>query len=137
MSDVSRLIGVMKTAALEAVETEKPAEYVIGTVEEAGEKLKIRISQKILLEGSFLVLTRNVTDFTTELSFDDPEIKQVFTTWDMEEEIESPKEKICYKNKVKHKITIYNALKEGEKVLLLRQKGGNQYLVLDRLGDAL
>ena len=32
----------------------------------------------------------------------------------------------------KHKITVYNGLKNGDKVIMLRQQGGQLYFILDR-----
>ena len=122
----------IKKVSMEAVKASKPTDVVYGTVQSVS-PLKIFIDQKLILTERFILIPQYLTDFETEISFDDPNIKQVFTTWDMEEKEESDPSKIAFKEKIKHKITIYNSLKPGDKVILLRQQGGQKYLVIDRV----
>lgn len=133
MSNESRLLGIIKTAATEAVDANKPMEYAVGTVEAEPPGLAIRLDQKRLLTMEFLVLTRNVTDFETEISFDDPDILQQIAVWNDSISELLLAGKMKFEEKVNHKITMYNALKVGEKVILLRLQGGGGYLVLDRV----
>ena len=122
----------IKKVSMEAVKASKPTDVDYGTVQSVS-PLKIFIDQKLILTERFILIPQYLTDFETEISFDDPNIKQVFTTWDMEEKGESDPSKIAFKEKIKHKITIYNSLKPGDKVILLRQQGGQKYLVIDRV----
>lgn len=78
-------------------------------------------------------MPQHLTDYQTKMSFDNPEIKQVYTTWNMAETQESNLSKISFKQKDQHEITIYNALKIGESVMLLSAPGGQKYYVLDRV----
>lgn len=129
---ISDFLDAVKNIAVNAVETSKPTAILYGCVINVN-PLEIRVDQKLILTEKFLVLSRNVTDFQTKISFDNPDIKQVYTTWDMEEKIESPKAKIDFKEKIKHDITIYNALKVGENVILMRCQGGQRFIVIDRV----
>lgn len=131
--DINEMIRATKRVAIDAVNASKPCNVFYGVVTNAA-PLKILVEQKFTLTAAQLVLSRNVTDFQTEISFDNPDIKQEFTTWDLGESSESPPEKIAFKSKTKHKITVYNALKAGEKVVLLRCAGGQSFVVLDRIG---
>lgn len=131
MLNSSDFVKVIKKSAIEAVNNSKPADIFYGTVQSIS-PLTIFIDQKLILSEKFLIIPESLTDYETEISFDDPSIKQVFTTWNMEETSESTPSKISFKEKIKHKITVYNSLKTGEKVILLRQQGGQKYMVLDR-----
>lgn len=131
MLDNNDLLVAIKKSAVEAVEAMNPTALVFGKVTSSS-PLKINVEQKMTLTAAQLVLTRNVTDYKTKISFDNPEIKQVFTTWNMNESVESSPSKIAFKNKTKHDITIYNGLAVGDGVVLMRMQGGQKYLVLDR-----
>ena len=131
MLNLSDFVKVIKKSAIEAVNNSKPADIFYGTVQSVS-PLTIFIDQKLILSEKFLIIPERLTDYEKEISFDDSSIKQVFTTWDMEETSESSPSKISFKEKIKHKITVYNGLKAGEAVILLRQQGGQKYMVLDR-----
>lgn len=129
MNDITRLI---KQAAMEAIEASSPVKVLFGKVISI-EPLKIMVDQKLVLTTDQLVLTRNVVDHQTELSFDDANVKQVFTTWNMDETTESSESKISFKQSIKHKITIYNALKVGDEVILLQIQGGQKFVIIERV----
>lgn len=116
----SNLVQLIKRIALEAVEAEKPCDYRIGTVTSVS-PLKIKVSQTLELEEDFLHLARNVTDFKTKISMNAQSVYHTThtypsTTWIDEQEI-----------------TVHNALKKGEKVLMIRKAGGQEYIVIDRV----
>lgn len=104
MLDVNDLLVIIKKAARDAIEASQPCNFLFGKVISA-KPLKISVEQKMILGSAQLVLTRNVTNFKTSITISG-ETKQ---------------------------ITIYNALKAGDEVTLLKQKGGQKYLVLDRV----
>ncbi len=117
----SNLVQLIQQIAVKAVETKKPCDYIVGTV--VSEKpLKIKVSQALILEEEFLHLTRNVTDFETEFTLDRIGIFHVV-------HIDPPTDTWADKQKV----TIHNALKIGEKVLLVRKSGGQDFIVIDRV----
>lgn len=131
--NMNEIVRIIKQAAVDAVDAQKPCTVLFGTVTKE-KPLEILVEQKMTLSEAQLILSRNVTDFQTEISFDDPDIKQQYTTWDLDESAESTPRKIAFKEKTKHKITVYNVLKSGEKVILLRCAGGQKFVVLDRVG---
>lgn len=104
MLDVNDLLKVIKKAAIDALNASQPADFCFGQVVSTS-PLKISIEQKLTLGTAQLVLSRNVTDFKTTIS----------DTADTKE------------------ITIHNALKVGEIVVLMKQNGGQKYLVWDRV----
>lgn len=127
------MVEIIQQICKNAVEQEKPVHIWFGIVQTV-HPLTVYVDQNITLKERELVLSRNVTDFQTEISFDNPAIKQIFTTWDMGEEVESPPEKISFKDPIHHEITVYHALKPGEGVILMRIQGGQRFLILDRIG---
>lgn len=131
--NMNEIVRIIKQAAVDAVDAQKPCTVLFGTVTKE-KPLEILVEQKMTLSEAQLILSRNVTDFQTEISFDDPDIKQQYTTWDLDESTESTPRKIAFKEKTKHKIMVYNVLKSGEKVILLRCAGGQKFVVLDRVG---
>lgn len=135
MFDAVDLVNAMKQASTKAIEASQPSDFCFGKVISTS-PLKITVEQKMTLGATQLVLTRNVTDFETELSFDDSGIKQDYENWTTDESELIDSGKIAFTAKIKHKITIYNALKTGEDVVLMKQKGGQKYLVIDRVVKA-
>lgn len=106
MLNANDLLIIIKKAALEAVEASQPSNFLFGKVISV-KPLKVSVEQKMTLGAAQLVLTRNATDFTTKVKVDgSDEVK---------------------------KITIYNALQTGDEVTLIKQKGGQKYLIVDRV----
>ncbi len=129
---MSDLLSIIKQASLEAVENGKPFAVMTGVVLSAS-PLKIRVGQKLTLNENQLIFTDAVRDYKTKISFDSAAILQVVTNWNMAETQEGSPYKLSFKEPIKHEITIYNGLQQGEEVLLLRTQGGQRFIVLDRL----
>ena len=125
------LIEIIKIAAVEAVKASNPAAIVFGTVTSV-EPLKINIEQRLILDESHLVLTSLVSDHKTEISFDNPAIKNIVKSYSMNDDPGSDY-KLIFQQPVKNEITIYNGLKLNETVMLLQVQGGQKYIVLDRV----
>ena len=69
MADFPGLIEAIKEAAMGAVRAEKPTGVMFGQVNRVS-PLQITVEQKMTLEGSQLILSRNVTDYTVEMTVD-------------------------------------------------------------------
>lgn len=126
MFDANDLLNSIKKAAKEAVEADQPSSFCFGKVIST-KPLKILVEQKMTLSAAQLVLSRNVTDFKTKVT----------VSWSTE--TKDGKNEVLPFNEHKHEIsgkkemTIHNALQKGDEVILLKQKGGQKYLVLDRV----
>lgn len=124
--DSHDLLMAIKRASTEAVEAGKPSDYCFGKVISTS-PLKISVEQKMTLGAAQLVLTRNVTDYTTTVS----------VSWSTESESGGSGDSSFAPHNHSiagtKEITIHNGLKVDEKVVLLKQKGGQKYLVLDRV----
>lgn len=99
------LLQVIKQAAMEAVEASEPSDFIFGTVKSTT-PLIVTIDQKLELTSEFLILTSNVSDYKVKITSSTSE----------------------------QMVTIHNGLKNGDKVILIKQKGGQKYLVLDKIG---
>ncbi len=126
MPNAVELIKTIKRAALEAVSASKPVEICFGKVINAS-PLRILVEQKMALGKGQLVLCRNVTDFETEVT----------TYWKTEDESGGSGEASFSSHKHditgRKKITVHNGLAVGDEVILLRQQGGQKYIVVDRI----
>lgn len=107
LGDANGFVEAMKRAARDERESSKPVDVYFGEVISKS-PLKISVEQKMILGEAQLILTRNVTDYTVTVSVQWTSEKNVFQ--------------------------IYNALKVGEKVILIRQQGGQKFIVIDRIG---
>lgn len=141
MPDATELVKALKQAALDAVEATKPANIMFGKVISVS-PLKINVEQKMVLGKAQLVLARNVTDFKTKISMmaadgwmtenhtHNHTIHDTYTNGGSSEN-HTHKHNI---NKEKLTITVHNGLVVGDLVILVRQSGGQKFVVLDRVG---
>lgn len=129
MLDANDLLNIVKKAALEAVEAGQPSDFCFGKVTSAS-PLKILVEQKMTLSKAQLILTRNVTNFKTKVTVD--WVSESKSGGSGDSSFSSHTHNITGKKE----ITIHNALAVGDEVILLKQKGGQKYLVLDRVVTA-
>lgn len=126
MRDATDLLNIIKKAAVEAVEAGQPTGICFGKVTSAS-PLKILVEQKMTLGAAQLVLTRNVTDFETNVTVDCSTGNA--SGGSGESSFASHNHSVSGKKKIK----IHNALKSGDEVVMIKQQGGQKYLVLDRV----
>ena len=99
------LLQIIKKAAIEAVEASNPAKFMYGTVT-AVSPLAIKIDQRFTVTEEFLILTKNVAKY----------------------------EAVLFLDGVQRDVLVDNSLKVGDKVMLLREQGGQKYVVIDKVG---
>lgn len=116
MPDANELVETLKKAAVDAMEAKKPVNVYFGEVISSS-PLKINVEQKMILSEKQLILSRNVTDFKTELSGGD--IQKLLNS---------------SKSAYSAEITIHNGLVVGDEVIIVRQQEGQKFIVLDRIG---
>lgn len=109
MPDAVELMKTIKKAAVDAVNAAKPAEICFGKVTRAS-PLQILVEQKMTLGKSQLVFSRNATDYSATVLYTDENGEHT------------------------RKITVKNGLTVGDEVILIRQQGGQKYIVWDRVG---
>lgn len=101
---MDNLTALIKRAALEAVEAGKPAQIAYGRVVSTT-PLQVKVSEKLILTSEVLIVPEHLTDHEITLK----------TAPDIE-----------------LKYTVMNALKAGDQVVMIRNRGGQQYLIIDR-----
>ena len=84
LADAGRLVEAVKRAALDAVEAGKPVNVCFGLVLGTS-PLQVRVEQKMTLGMGQLVLSRNVTDYETEVEVD----------WETGEEGQDHRSQLC------------------------------------------
>lgn len=106
---MANLTEILKQAAIQAVVASDPAGILFGTVESV-KPLSIRIDQKSPLPKEFFLLTSGVKKHTVSIR------------------AESDDSQAGTRNYI-----VDNDLAAGDRVLLLRQQGGQLFIVLDKL----
>lgn len=101
---MDNLTALIKRAALEAVEAGKPAQIAYGSV--INEKpLQVKVSEKLILTSEVLIVPEYLTDHEITMET-------------------STGSEITY--------MVKNALKTGDQVVMIRNRGGQNYLIIDR-----
>ena len=156
MLDTNDLLNSIKKAAMEAMEASKPVAILFGKVTSAS-PLKINVEQKMTLSDAQLILTRNVTDYTINMTVDhttgtaslnanaqvsvnstiSPNDNNAKITNNVDASVEVEQTNInlnhSHSYKGKKSFTVHNSLVQGDEVILLRMQGGQKYIVLDRI----
>lgn len=162
LHDANDFVKVIKKAAMDAVNSAQPSDFCFGKVTNDS-PLKIKLDQKLTLGSAQLVLSRNVTDFELQITIDDlsekaslstshthnanvnvdvnSELKpndsnlEVINTVTSSATIDEVSSDLSHNNDISEKktVTVHNSLKVDEEVILLKQSGGQKYLVIDRV----
>lgn len=129
MSEYSDFAKVIKTLAVGAVDAKVPVAVCFGEVKSEA-PLKILVDQKLEIKGEQIVLTRTVTDYDTDMTVDHLTEKRKsegdLKDWHFNEHDHEYKGRKSFK--------VHHKLIAGDLVVLLRKQGGQQYIVLDRVG---
>ncbi len=130
LADSVGFINMIKRVALAAVRASKPAEVCFGRVI-GTEPLKIATEQKMPLGEEQLVLAQRVTEQEACIS-----AEEIQASYYEGESPDAMKKGDSSRLRAVREmpVTIHNGLAVGDRVLLLRQQGGQKYIVLDRLG---
>jgi len=98
--------------------------------------LVITLDSKVPLSAAFLTLTNAVKDHAVDIT----------VSWQTEDDTHqhgngnngSPTAEVTHAHKIKgrKRIIVHNGLTLGERVILLRKRGGQDYIVLDRVDEA-
>lgn len=129
MPKPTNAVELVKKAAVEAVEAEKPVKFLFGTVI-SDSPLKIQVDQKAIYTEKMLVLTRNVMDYEVDMtvSYQTVMVSPPVTG-------DNTTENIAHNHLIqgRKKFKVHNALVAGEQVVLARIQKGKKFVVLDRI----
>lgn len=131
LADMTKLVKLIKQEAAKAFAAAKPTETCFGKVISIA-PLKINVEQKMTLESAQLILSRNVTDHKVFITGGN--IQNFYYTGNPPNVSSLPINPPHVHAVGKIEITIHNGLVVGDEVILLRQQGGQKYIVVDRIG---
>ena len=153
---------IIKKMAVGATDANAPTAVLFGTVTKAN-PLEIAVEQKMTLTSEFLILTKNVKDYTVDVTMDWMTENKVLdanhahslsgdisvnssgsaegTSVSITNEVSNTLNVETQNINLTHnhaitgtkKITVHNALKVGDNVILLQQQGGLNFVVLDKI----
>lgn len=123
------LNSMIKELAKNAIKDGKPMELAYGLVESAS-PLTIKTSQKLPLEEDDLILTDMVRDHTVDITVSHETGKSGESNGVMSDFASH-----SHTYTGRKKITLHYGLKAGDRVLLLREQGGQKFLVIGRLSE--
>lgn len=132
--DLNALVRAVKKAAVEAVRAENPMGVCHGTVTGLS-PLEITTDQKLILGEKQLILTNAVRDYTVEMTVDHVtevishghSVTDTYTGGGAAQPVDH-----SHPYKGRKSFRVHLGLKMGEKVILVRCDGGQQFVVLDR-----
>lgn len=128
MADAATLVTLIKRISNEARDAEKPVEICFGKVQSIS-PLQILVDQKLLLEAEQLVLARNVTEYQIDITT---------LSWLTENRSGGGGDAAFASHNHdivgRKSIIVHNALIVGDEVILIREQGGQRYIVIDRVG---
>lgn len=130
------MIDAIKRIVDNLLERKKLMIFEYGTVEEVS-PLKIRIDQKHLLYEDDLKLSHLVKDYYVDITVQHS-TDSIYGSWDTNHSHPNVSPATIpidheHEYKGRKKILIHSGLLKGEKVILLRQQGGQMYYVVDRV----
>lgn len=124
-----RLLAIMQRIAASAVAAGNPADYCIGTVISVN-PLTIQLNQQEeALSEDFLILTDLVRDFNVDITVSHRTENRSGGSGDAEFASHN------HDYVGRKRITVHNGLSVGEAVILIRQAGGQEFIVLSRVTD--
>lgn len=123
----AELLSDIKTAALEAVAASCPCEIKYGTVTSVN-PLLVRLEQRITLSENMLILPKKFTDHKVKITAGNVK-NYYFLTEDNSgsEAVDPPHEHAVGDME----ITVHGGLNAGDKLILIRQQGGQKFLIFD------
>lgn len=122
----NQLMSALQKLAYNTYQAGKPADYILGVVETV-DPLVIRLDAKETITEEFLVLTDAVRDYNVDITVNHTTENAAGGSGYAEYASHN------HGYKGRKRITVHNGLTPGESVVMLRQLGGQEYLVISRI----
>ena len=122
------LLGLIQQSAKKVVEASNLTDYCIGMVESTA-PLVIRTEQQETLTEDFLILTDLVRDYDVDITVNHTTQNRSGGGGD------SAFASHNHQYTGRKRITVHNGLSAGEAVILVRQAGGQEFIVLSRVNN--
>lgn len=117
MSDFKRMKEVISSTANGTIESLKPTNIMYGKVLSTS-PLEVNVEQRMVLKKQFLIIPNHLSKHVGEIEYDD-----YFRTSGGS----------LTSKKRTAKITYDNSLKVNDKVILIREQGGQKFLIIDKV----
>ena len=132
------MIDVIKEVIEKLLERKKMTKLEFGIVESV-KPLTVRIDAKKLLQEEDLILSHLVKDYYVDITVQHS-TDSIHGSWNTTHAHPNAGDNAIptdheHEYKGRKKILIHNALLKGEKVIMIRQEGGQIYYILDRIND--
>ena len=125
-NDFNKILNVIKSAAVTAVENTKPATMLVGLVVSES-PLQIALDSTLIIPEDRIMLTKNTCEWTMEMSVD--HITENRAGGGGYAEYASHNHE--YKGRKKY--LVHNQLNNGDLVWLFQETGGQRYIAIDRV----
>lgn len=151
-SEDNSILNLIKEIAVKAVGATNPCQFLYGTVTSIS-PLQIQLSSNLVLTREFLIIPKSLTDYSIEVEMDwnseDSSVNTAHThtmRFNDRYSIDSSEAKTItsesggfnethnHKIKGRQNITVYNSLKLKDKVILARVQGGQEFIIIDKVG---
>lgn len=120
-----KIVNIIKEIASTVIQNGEPMEVIVGEVVSAS-PLEIKIDPKLTIPEENIVLTKNTSEWTMEMSVD--HVTENRSGGGGYAEFASHNHE--YKGQKKY--LVHNQLVVGDKVIMLKETGGQRYIALDR-----
>lgn len=124
-SEYMKIVNTIKEIASTVISNGEPMEVIVGEVVSVS-PLAIKIDPKLTLPEENIILTKNTSEWTMEMSVDHVTENRA-GGGGMAEYASHNHE---YKGRKKY--LVHNQLVMGDKVIMLKETGGQRYIALDR-----
>lgn len=120
-----KIVNIIKEIASTVIQNGEPMEVIVGEVVSAS-PLEIKIDPKLTISEENIILTKNTSEWTMEMSVD--HVTENRSGGGGYAEFASHNH--GYKGRKKY--LVHNQLVVGDKVIMLKETGGQRYIALDR-----
>lgn len=132
------MIDAIKEIVEKLLDRKKMTKLEFGIVETAN-PLTVRVESKKLLQSEDLILSHLVKEYYVDITVQHS-TDSIYGSWDTSHDHPNAGKNTIpidheHEYKGRKKILIHNGLLKGEKVVLIRQEGGQIYYILDRIND--
>lgn len=129
---VPKLSDLIKSVAAGLIGTMQLPEVYTGRVIKVN-PLEIMLNQQVILPENFLTLTNAVKDHEVDITVSWTTVDNTHKHGNGNNGQDTMETTHNHAVKGRKKITVHNGLTVGEKVVLLRVQGGQNYIVIDRI----
>lgn len=120
MYDANDLVRAMQQMSVGASQASYPADVMSGTILSV-KPLKVQVEQRFEVSGDMVIVPERLTDHEIKVTVEKSNTK----------EAGEPQHQHEYGGELV--IKVHGALKKGDRVQMIRQQGGQKFLIIDKV----